>query len=122
MSARNIVHSTRALMMRGKRFSPKEIERYEAAIRQHVDNTRVETIFLLFAEALHDEYGFGMKRISNVMNKVEDGMREWLSSDFDMDDMRIRAFEKTRFIFTCDEEERKRVYELLRAAGYDVRT
>lgn len=122
MSARNIVNAARVGMVRGKRFSPKEIERYEMALKQNVDNTRVETIFLYFAEVLHDEYGFGMKRTSNVINKVDENMHEWLNDDFNLDDLRLRVFEKTRFLFTCDPEEQKRVYAMLEAAGYVLKT
>ena len=122
MGARNTVNSARVGMMRGKRFSPKEIERYEMALKQNVDNTRVETIFLYFAEALHDLYGFGMKRTSKVINTVDENMHEWLRDDFNMDDLRLRVFEKTRFLFTCDAEEQKHVHEMLAEAGYILKT
>lgn len=121
MSVRNVVNSARVGMMRGKRFSPKEIERYEIALKQNVDNTRVEAMFLYFAEVLHDEYGFGMKRIRNVINKVDESMHEWLQDDFNMDDLRIRVFGKTYYIFACDEDERNHIYKVLEAAGYTLK-
>lgn len=121
MSVKNTVNSARVGMIRGKRFSPKEIEKYEMALKQNVDNTRVEAMFLYFVEVLHDEYGFGMKRIRNVINKVDESMHEWLQDDFNMDDLRVRVFGKTSYIFTCDEEERKHIYEVLEAAGYTLR-
>ena len=48
MSVKNTVNSARVGMIRGKRFSPKEIEKYEMALKQNVDNTRVEAMFLYF--------------------------------------------------------------------------
>lgn len=121
MSVKNTVNSARVGMIRGKKFSPKEIEKYEMALKQNVDNTRVEAMFLYFVEVLHDEYGFGMKRIRNVIDNVDLSMREWLRDDFNMDELRVRVFGKTHYIFTCDEEERKRIYEVLEAAGYKLK-
>ena len=122
MSTQTIMNSSRAMMMRGKKFNPKEIAKYEEAIRKHYDDTRVETMLLYFAEVLHDEYGFGMRRISNVLNKVDESMHEWLEDDFNMDILRLRVFEKTKFLFACDIEEQKRINELLEQAGYKVKT
>jgi hypothetical protein len=79
-------------------------------------------MLLYFAEVLHDEYGFGMRRISNVLNKVDESMHEWLEDDFNMDNLRLRVFEKTKFLFACDIEDQKRINELLEQAGYKVKT
>ena len=122
MSTQTIINSMRAMAMRGKKFSPKDITKYEEAIRKHYDDTRVETMMLYVAEVLHDEYGFGMKRIGHTLTKMDEHMKEWLQDDFSMDQLRLRVFKKTKFLFACDIEDQKRIQQLFEQAGYEVKT
>lgn len=123
MTKEQIINSTRAGMIRGKRFKPQEISKYEDVLRQQTNDDKVEVMMLYFAEVLHDELGFGMKRIQRILSKLDEQMLEWLEVDgFNIDNLRIRVFGKTNFLFVCDEVEHKRVLELLDQAGYKVKT
>lgn len=122
MSPERVINNARAMMIRGKRFKPEEIGRYEDAVRQAVENDRTEAMMLYFAEVLHDELGFGMKRVSRILQKVDSSMHEWLQPEFNLDDLRLRVFGKTKFLFACDIDDQKRIVELLNKAGYEIKT
>lgn len=123
MSKEQIINATRAGMIRGKRFKPQEISKYEDALRQQVNDDKVEVMMLYFAEVLHDELGFGMKRTQKILSKLDEYMYEWISVEgFDLDALRVRVFGKTNFLFACDEEDQKRIEQLLNDAGYKVKT
>lgn len=122
MNIQAIINATRVAMLKGRRLTPKQIEQYEYAIRQGVNDNRVEAMMLYAAEALHDELGFGIKRTSRILNKIDESMKEWLDPSFQLDDLRIRVFEKTGFMFACTEEDQRHIEKLLKNAGYNVMT
>lgn len=122
MNKDRIINAARAGMMRGKRFKPQEIGQYESALLQQIHDDKVEVMMLYFAEVLHDELGFGMKRTQKILSKVDEHMCEWLNEEnFNMDKLRVRVFDKTHFMFACDEEDMKHIEQLLTDAGYNVK-
>ena len=122
MNKDRIINATRAGMIRGKRFSPPEIGRYEDALLQQTHDDKVEVMMLYFAEVLHDELGFGMKRTQKILSKVDEHMCEWLDvENFNLDKLRVRVFDKTHFMFACDEDDMKHIEKLLTEAGYNVK-
>lgn len=122
MNKARIINATRAGMIRGKRFSPPEIGRYEDALLQQTHDDKVEVMMLYFAEVLHDELGFGMKRTQKILSKVDEHMCEWLDvENFNLDKLRVRVFDKTHFMFACDAEDMKHIEQLLTEAGYNVK-
>lgn len=122
MNKERIINAARAGMMRGKRFKPQEIGQYENAVLQSDIDDRLEVMMLYFAEVLHDELGFGMKRTQNILTKIDDHMHEWLDDEFRIDDLRIRVFGKTNFIFAPDPDKFEHIKELLENAGFKVKT
>lgn len=122
MNKERMINAARAGMLKGKRFKPQEIGQYENALLQQIHDDKVEVMMLYFAEALHDELGFGMKRTQKILSKVDEHMCEWLDvENFNLDKLRIRVFEKTHFMFACDEEDLKYIEKLLTDAGYNVK-
>lgn len=120
-SQEQIINAGRVAMLRGKKMTQKQIVQYETAIRQTVNDSRVEAMMLYMAEALHDVAGYGMKRTARILRSVDERMHEWLDPDFSIDDLRIRVFGKTNFMFACTPEEQEQIAKVLRDAGYDVR-
>lgn len=122
MNKERVINAARAGMLKGKRFKPQEIGQYENALLQQIHDDKVEVMMLYFAEVLHDVLGFGLKRTQNVLSKVDEYMYEWLTAeDFNIDRLRLRVFEKTNFMFACDEEDLKYIEKLLTDAGYNVK-
>lgn len=122
MRKEKIVNGARAKMLRGIKMTPKEIRQYEEAIQQYVNDSRVEVMFLYFAEALHDIHVWGWRRIMKVICLVDQKMREWLNPDFKLDDLRERVYKKTGAIIAFSKEEEEAIVAMLRARGYKVKT
>lgn len=108
-------------MLNGRRMSGKQIAQYETAIRQQVTDSRVEVMMLYMAEALHDIAGYGMRRTARILRSVDERMKEFQDPDFNLDDLRVRVFGKTSFVFACTEEEQEYIAGVLERAGYHVR-
>lgn len=123
MNKERVINSTRAGMIQGKRFNMSEIARYEDVLKQQMNDDKVEVMMLYFAEVLHDELGFGLKRTQNILSKVDERMLEWLDEEgFNIDKLRLRVFEKTHFLFACDEMDQKYIEDMLDQAGFKVKT
>lgn len=115
-----IIQQAHVGMIRGKRFSPKEIQQYEAAVLQGLNDDRVEVMMLYFAESMHDVEGYGTKRTRRILNDVDAKMQEWLTPGFELNTLRLRVWEKTGWIFACDEEGYNNIVQLLQEHGYKV--
>lgn len=120
MTGERLIKNAQVGMLRGKRFTPKEIQLYESAVRQTVNDDRVEVMMLYFAEVMHDLAGYGTKRTRRILSEVDARMHDWLQPGFTLNELRLRVWEKTGWIFTCDEEGYKQVIEMLQANGYKV--
>ena len=121
MKQDSIITSARVSMLQGRRMTQKQIIQYEAAIRQQLTDDRVEVMMLFMAEALHDELGFGMKRIRKILTSVDSRMYEWVNEpDFTIDNLRVRVYKKTHYMFACSEEEHEYIVKLLEDAGVKV--
>lgn len=121
MKLERIINQARSYMIKGRRMNPAQISQYENAIRQSVHDGLLEAVLLYMAEVLHDELGFGRVRTARILRKVDEHMLEWQDPEFQMDELRLRVFGKTQFMFACNEEDQKHIARLLQAAGYDVR-
>ena len=117
----NIISQGRAALVRAKK-SLQFIKSYEDAVLQEYNDNRVEVMMLLCAEMLHDEFGFGKKRIQKALTGIDDRMLEFINPEgvFEMDKMRIRVFDKTGFMFACNEKDHQHIMEVLETAGYKV--
>ena len=58
-----IINQAEVAMIRGKGMNMAQIQRYKNAVKQQEHNFLLEVMMLYMAEVLHDELGFGMKRI-----------------------------------------------------------
>ena len=119
-----IIDSTVAKMIRGYRFKPKEIAAFEDAIMRTQMDNQTETMMLFFAEALHDVAGADAKDIFRVMAYINVRLNEFIelvnNHSFSIDDLRLRVYEKTDYIFAMSEEDREHIRLMLKEHGYDV--
>lgn len=115
---------TTAGMLAGRRFSPKQIEELRRAVWEEANDGRVEVMLLFFAEALHDVLGYGYKRTARILHWVNDHMQEWTdkvnAGEWDIDDLRIRVFEKTGFMFALNKQDQMHIVEVLNGLGHKV--
>ena len=124
MKVDQIIRKTYAGMMAGRRFSPKECNAFRDAIWREAQDGKIEAMMLFFAESLHDTEHYGRARISRVLRDCDKKMLEFIQKTddgtWDMDDLRIRVFEKTHFMFAMSEEDQAHIVEVLTAAGFEV--
>ena len=114
-------------MFKGRRFSLQEINAYEDIILAGIDDMRREAMMLFFAEALHDQLGFGPKRIRRILTLMDKrmGTLEGVMDEdgiLDIDALRIRVFSKTHYMFAIREADQEYIVKLLEDAGYKVET
>lgn len=111
-------------MLKGYRFRPNDIYKYENAMWQQSVDDRVEVMMLFFAEALHDVAGYGSKRTSRILHSVDERMKEFTdgvnAGTFDLDALRIRVFAKSKFMFALSVEDQEHITKILEEAGYNV--
>lgn len=119
-----VIDSTVAKMIRGYRFKPKEIAAFEDAIMRTQMDNQTETMMLFFAEALHDVAGADSNDIFRVMAYINVKLNEFIelvnNHSFSIDDLRLRVYEKTDYIFAMSEEDREHIRLMLKEHGYDV--
>jgi len=119
-----IIDSTVARMIRGYRFKPKEIAAFEDAIMRTQMDNQTETMMLFFAEALHDVAGADANDIFRTMAYINVRLNEFIelvnNHSFSIDDLRLRVYEKTDYIFAMSEEDREHIRLMLKEHGYDV--
>lgn len=119
-----IIDSTVAKMIRGYRFKPKEIAAFEDAIMRTQMDNQTETMMLFFAEALHDVAGADANDIFRTMAYINVRLNEFIelvnNHSFSIDDLRLRVYEKTDYIFAMSEEDREHIRLMLKEHGYDV--
>lgn len=96
------------------------ITSYENAILQEYNDNRVECMMLFFAEVLHDEMGFGQKRIARVLDGIDRSMTEFFNQEFDLDQLKVRVYKKCNFLWVANEEEQRYMVALLEANGIKV--
>ena len=67
----------------------------EANIEKKIDNGKVKAMFLAFALALHNELGFGHKRIIRMLDATDREMKAWIDGEEELEDMHDRLIDKT---------------------------
>lgn len=125
MTVQKLIQQTYAWMLQGRRFRLKEIDAFRDAIWKEAGDGRIEAMMLFFAEGLHDVLGFGYKRIARVLRYCDGKMKEFIDATnagtFSMDDIRIRVFEKTGFMFAMSREDQEHIVKILTDAGFNVK-
>lgn len=124
MTVDQIIRRTYAGMVSGKRFSPKECNAFRDAIWREANDGKIEAMMLFFAESLHDTGHCGKDEIARVLRDCDQKMLEFIEKADDgtwnMDDLRVRVFGKTGFMFAMSREDQEHIVQVLTAAGYDV--
>lgn len=110
-------------MIRGKRFSLKEIRRFEEAVMRTQTDGQIECMMLFFCETLHDILGSDEGDIFRVMSRLNEHLVQFMQDirkpGFNIDDIRLRVYEKTNYIFAMSEDDRLHIRGLLAEHGYD---
>lgn len=110
-------------MIRGKRFSLKEIRRFEEAVMRTQTDGQIECMMLFFCETIHDILGSDEGDIFRVMSRLNEHLTQFMQDirnpGFNIDDIRLRVYEKTNYIFAMSEDDRLHIRELLAEHGYD---
>lgn len=102
---------------------PKELAMYEAAINHLTKDNIMETMFLYAVEALKDDMGLPNDECHRIAYAIDSRMHEWTDNpNFNIDDLRLRVFQKVEFMFACSEEDEEHIVQLLRDAGHEVLT
>lgn len=124
MTAQKLIQQTYMWMLQGRRFRLKEIDAFRDAIWRESQDGRIEAMMLFMAEALHDTLGFGHIRTARVLRYCDKRMAEFIEEThkgtFSMDDLRIRVFGKTHFMFAMSAEDQEHIVKVLTDAGYKV--
>ena len=124
MKTQKYIQQVYAWMLQGRRFKLKEIDAFRDMIWKESQDGRIEAMMLFFAEAMHDVYGFGQKRSARILRYCDEKMKELIDktndNSWDMDDLRLRVWEKTHFMFAMTEEDQQHIVAMLQAAGYNV--
>lgn len=124
MRIEQIIRQTYARMIAGHRFAMKECDAFRDAIWKEARRGQVEAMMLFFAEALHDSEGYDTEGVARVLRYVDGLMLEFIEKTDDgtwnMDDLRLRVFGKTGFMFAMSEEDREHIAGVLKEAGYNV--
>ena len=110
-------------MIRGKRFSLKEIRRFEEAVMRTQTDGQIECMMLFFCETLHEILGSDEGDIFRVMSRLNEHLTQFMQDirkpGFNIDDIRLRVYEKTNYIFAMSEDDRLHIREMLAEHGYD---
>lgn len=126
MKTQKYIQQVYVWMMQGRKFRLKEIDAFRDAIWKESQDGRIEAMMLFFAEALHDTEGFGHTRTARVLRYCDEKMKEFIDrtndGSWDMDQLRLRVWEKTHFMFAMSDEDMEHITGMLQAAGYSVKT
>ena len=118
-----IIGNSEVGMIRGKRFSLKEIRRFEEAVMRTQTDGQIECMMLFFCETLHDILGSDEGDIFRVMSRLNEHLVQFMQDirkpGFNIDDIRLRVYEKTNYIFAMSEDDRLHIRGLLAEHGYD---
>lgn len=118
-----IMGNAEVWMLHGRRFSLKEIRRFEEAVMHSQLDGQIETMMLLFTEAMHDTMAMPEDEIFRVMSRLNtlllEFQRDVNDRSFSIDDVRLRVYEKTNYIFAMNDADREHIRQLLKAHGYD---
>lgn len=110
-------------MLRGRRFSLKEIRRFEEAVMHSQLDGQIETMMLLFTESMHDTLNLPENDIFRVMSRLNELLLQFQNDvndrHFSIDDVRLRVYEKTNYIFAMNDADREHIRQLLKINGYD---
>lgn len=122
MSDQKIISQMRYKAFAGHKFSPKELTKYEQAVRCNYLDTQTELNLLYMCEALHDDkLKLGMQRITRILKAVNQKYIDFVEEQTEtIDDVRERVYRKTGVIFAMSVEDQDYIYNMLKEKGLKV--
>lgn len=82
---------------------PGDIRKMKEEIAGQAAKFDVEVLLTCFAQVLHDDYGFGQKRILRALQSVDDTFGRVLSGELDVEQMKKRLEDEADVRITCGE-------------------
>lgn len=87
---------------KGAGTARKEIsEEILMQVEKQLNDGRVEAMMLCFALSLHKEFRFGKERCLKALKTVDDLMKQWISGESDLEDLRDRAIREIGIDVKC---------------------
>lgn len=88
----------------GKYMSREEIQKLKNEIKTEVSFASVEILLTSFAQVLHNEYGFGQKRVLRALNAVDEIYGRVLNDELSVADMRQQLRDDINVTIMFDRE------------------
>lgn len=87
-------------------LTPAEVKKMKDEISSQAANFDVEVLLTCFAQVLHDEYGFGQKRILRALNAVDTTFGKVLDGELSVKEMKQRLEDEVAVKICCGSEGR----------------
>lgn len=71
------------------------------AIAQDAENQRVEALMTCFALAMHEEFGFGKKRVLRALRRVDGYMGTWIKDEESLTRLKQKVKDEIGIIISC---------------------
>lgn len=115
----NTIVATEVGMMRGKRFSRREIDQYRSAIVGRHDDGYIEAMTLFYAEAVFDVAGGDV--MMDVMNRAREIQSAFVADvrtgTAPLDELICRVYQKAGLIVPMSENDEEYIEGVLKNAG-----
>ncbi len=83
---------------------PSDITKMKQDITKQVADFDVEVLLTCFAQVLHDNYGFGQKRIMRALQAVDDTFGKVLNDELDVGEMKQRLENEVGVKISCGKD------------------
>ena len=70
-------------------------------IAQDTENQRVEALMTRFALAMHEEFGFGKKRVLRALRRVDGYMDTWIKDEESLVRLKQKVKDEIGIIISC---------------------
>lgn len=70
-------------------------------ITQDTENQRVEALMTCFALAMHEEFGFGKKRVLRALRRVDGYMGTWIKDEESLARLKQKVKDEIGIIISC---------------------
>ena len=83
---------------------PSDVTKMKKDIAKQAADFDVEVLLTCFAQVLHDNYGFGQKRIMRALQAVDDTFGKVLNDELDVEEMKQRLENEVGVKISCGKD------------------
>lgn len=83
---------------------PSDITKMKQDITKQMADFDVEVLLTCFAQVLHDNYGFGQKRIMRALKAVDDTFGKVLNEELNVEEMKRRLEDEVGVRICCGKD------------------